>query len=110
MKQKKHPTAAAARLAALLTAKQVTISELAKLVNYTSPNAIYYILGGRNGIGVALSRKICKVYQDISIEWLISGDGNMFITPKNLEINQLWAEIQELRMEITELKKNFESY
>lgn len=52
-------------------------NEFAKSIGLNRTDKIYNILNGRNGISFAFARDICKVYNQISFDWLTNGEGDM---------------------------------
>ena len=52
-------------------------NKLAVSLGLRGNTMIYHILKGRNGISEGFAYKLCKRYPQISIDWLLKGEGNM---------------------------------
>ena len=60
------------RVKIILKKKEVTASEFSKIIN-VQRSSISHIINGRNKPSLEIITKICKIYPDVSLEWLIYG-------------------------------------
>ncbi len=60
------------RFKIILKKKEVTASEFSKIIN-VQRSSISHIINGRNKPSLEIITKICKIYPDVSLEWLIYG-------------------------------------
>ena len=61
------------RIEKLLKEKGISASEFSKKIN-VQRSSISHIINGRNKPSLEIVTKICKVYPDIKLDWLIFGE------------------------------------
>ena len=61
------------RIQKLLIEKQISASEFSKKIN-VQRSSISHIINGRNKPSLEIVTKICKVYPDVKLDWLIFGE------------------------------------
>ena len=54
-------------------------------LGYNDGSAFYNLLNGRNGISAKLANSIVEVYPEINYKWILAGEGEMIIEPKEDE-------------------------
>ena len=59
----------------LLKKKGITASEFSKIID-VQRSSISHIINGRNKPSLEIVTKVCRIYPDISLEWLIYGNEN----------------------------------
>lgn len=65
-------------------------SEFSRKLGYKSPDTIYHIISGKNGLSSSFCSRLNVFNKEISIDWLLNGDGSPF--NYNIEeINRLFA-------------------
>ncbi len=64
------------RIAKLLDVKDVTASKFAEMIG-VQPSNISHIISGRNKPSLDFILKVIETFPDISLDWLITGKGNM---------------------------------
>jgi len=57
--------------------------EFANKVNKTS-QYVYHLMNSKKGVGISAVELILKHFPQVSARWLILGEGNIFINPKNI--------------------------
>jgi len=67
------------RLNELIEKKNLTATKFATLID-ANPSAISHLLKGRNKPGYDLLVNIAKAFPDVSMEWLLTGKGNMIVS------------------------------
>ncbi len=67
------------RLNELIEKKNLTATKFATLID-ANPSAISHLLKGRNKPGYDLLVNIAKAFPDISMDWLLTGKGNMIVS------------------------------
>lgn len=72
------------RLNAIIENKGLTATRFAALID-ANPSAISHLLKGRNKPGYDLLVNIAKAFPDISMDWLLTGKGEMYNFPENIE-------------------------
>lgn len=66
------------RIAALLKYTSLTASAFARRIDVKTTQAVYDLLGGKTRtLSADIFNKITSCYPEISIEWLVTGDGEM---------------------------------
>ncbi|MDE5638376.1 MAG: helix-turn-helix domain-containing protein [Odoribacter sp.] len=70
------------RLNAIIEDKGLTATKFAALID-ANPSAISHLLKGRNKPGYDLLVNIAKAFPDISMDWLLTGKGEMYNFPEN---------------------------
>ena len=60
------------RIQKLLTEKGISASEFSNKIN-VQRSSISHIINGRNKPSLEIVTKICKVYPDVKLDWLIFG-------------------------------------
>ena len=61
------------RIQKLLTEKGISASEFSKKID-VQRSSISHIINGRNKPSLEIVTKICKVYPDVKLDWLILGE------------------------------------
>ena len=51
-------------------------------LGYRDGTFLFHLLNGRNGISAKLANSIVEVYPEISYKWILAGEGEMIIEPK----------------------------
>ncbi len=79
------------RIQKLLLEKEISASEFSKKIN-VQRSSISHIINGRNKPSLEIVTKICKVYPDVKLDWLILGenyesDSPTPTDPKNIQKN-----------------------
>lgn len=70
------------RLEALMRAAHLTKTELAQLAGYNRPQTIYDVCNEKTRvISADLARRLVLAIPELSYDWLVSGDGEMFTAP-----------------------------
>ncbi|MCC8174755.1 MAG: helix-turn-helix transcriptional regulator, partial [Odoribacter sp.] len=87
------------RLNRLIEDKKLTATKFAALID-ANPSAISHILKGRNKPGYDLLVNISTAFPDISMDWLLTGKGNMYNSPTN---NQITNSHQQQALPLSEL-------
>ena len=59
-------------------------SSLAKYIGLKTPQRFYDIKSGKHGISKELADRIKAKYLNISISWLVTGEGDMFISDEKI--------------------------
>ena len=49
-------------------------------IGYNRADKIYHILKFRNGVSSEVAKDICKIYNDVNYDWLLTGEGEMLNT------------------------------
>ena len=70
------------RLNAIIEKKGLSATKFATLIN-ANPSAISHLLKGRNKPGYDLLVNIAKAFPDISMDWLLTGKGEMYTDAEN---------------------------
>jgi len=73
------------RLLELLKAEQLTPSVFADEIG-VQRSSVSHILSGRNKPGYDFLQKILKKFKNVNANWLLNGDGNMFLEDSNNEL------------------------
>ena len=71
-------TKSSERLQFLLKKLNISANKLAGNIGLKSNAGVYHILSGRNEISESFAYKVSKIYHDININWLLTGEGNMY--------------------------------
>ena len=79
------------RIQELMKKKGVSASDFSKKIN-VQRSSISHIINGRNKPSLEIVTKICKVYPDIKLDWLILGENYESTSPtpidsKNIQKN-----------------------
>ena len=72
------------RLNAIIEKKGLSATKFATLIN-ANPSAISHLLKGRNKPGYDLLVNIARAFPDISMDWLLTGKGEMYTDAENAE-------------------------
>lgn len=75
------------RLNAIIEEKGLTATKFASLID-ANPSAISHLLKGRNKPGYDLLVNIARAFPDISMYWLLTGEGEMYGETKSSEKNE----------------------
>lgn len=70
------------RIKSLISVKNLTASQFADLIGVQRSN-ISHILSGRNKPSLDFIMKITEHFPTVSIDWLLNGKGEMFVTGEN---------------------------
>ncbi len=65
------------RLLKFMNQEKITAARLAEVID-VQPSAISHIISGRNKPGFDFIQKIVTKFPRLNIEWLITGNGNMY--------------------------------
>ncbi len=65
------------RFKELLDAKELNAKQMAEILEI-NPSNISHILSGRSLPGAGMLKSIGEAFPDISLDWLITGNGNMY--------------------------------
>ncbi len=65
------------RLQKLIKALNLNQSSFAESLGVTQPN-ISKIISGKNQVSVEVLNRIARVYRQVNLHWLLTGDGEMF--------------------------------
>ena len=79
------------RLNAIIEEKGLTATKFAALID-ANPSAISHLLKGRNKPGYDLLVNIARAFPDISMYWLLTGEGEMHNGTRNTENNEVVKE------------------
>lgn len=74
------------RFAAFIADKGITVNQLAKELSYDRPEKLYSILRQRNKPSYETLLDILTRYPELSAEWLIRGQGNMYISALTTDV------------------------
>ena len=79
------------RIEKILKEKGISASEFSKKIN-VQRSSISHIINGRNKPSLEIVTKICKVYPDVKLDWLILGENDESDSPtpidsKNIQNN-----------------------
>ena len=72
------------RIKKLLIEKGVSASQFSKKIN-VQRSSISHIINGRNKPSLEIITKICKVYPDVKLDWLILGENYETEPPSGLD-------------------------
>ncbi|MDY4042203.1 MAG: helix-turn-helix transcriptional regulator [Marinifilaceae bacterium] len=73
------------RLKQIIEQKGLTAERFANMIG-ANASTISHILNGRNKPGFDIIYNIIKAFPDINIGWLITGEGNMYISPDSSSV------------------------
>ena len=66
----------------------MTPSSFAETLGMKRPDRLYNVLQGKNGLSVKLANLITSIYNDVSFDWLMTGEGEMIhLEGKSLDEN-----------------------
>ncbi|WP_345225343.1 helix-turn-helix transcriptional regulator [Hymenobacter koreensis] len=68
------------RIRAILQARQLTPTQFADTIGVARP-IVSHILGGRNKPSLEVVQKIIAAFPDLSMPWLLTGQGSMEVVP-----------------------------
>lgn len=71
------------RLEAVIKWADMSTNFFARHIGLTRPDLLYNIKSGKGGISSNLARRIVAKFPEVSIGWLISGEGEMLGVPSN---------------------------
>lgn len=72
----------------LMNALNISALYFAKSIGYKRPDIIYNCINNKTNPSVDLIRKIAENYKNVSIRWLLTGDGHMFIKTTNNRVSE----------------------
>jgi len=73
---------------------KLTASAFSREIGAKTPDIIYHVLRGRNGISAKLADSIIERFPEISKNWLLTGEGSM-VKEKPVLINEAVLENKE---------------
>ena len=76
------------RIQELMKKKGVSASDFSKKIN-VQRSSISHIINGRNKPSLEIVTKICKVYPDVKLDWLILGDNQNDDAPTLIKSNKI---------------------
>lgn len=65
------------RIERLVSWSKLTSNAFAKKIGYERGQLIYDLLKGKNKISRKVATKICNAYPEISLSWILTGEGSM---------------------------------
>ena len=86
------------RIKKLVEYFNLSVSQFAKQLELSTPQILYDVIKGRNGISRDLAEKIARHYREINCLWILTGEGEMIIPSKkggNGTRNEISIELQE---------------
>jgi transcriptional regulator with XRE-family HTH domain len=86
------------RITKLVEYFNVSVNQFAKKLELSTPQILYDVIKGRNGISRDLAEKIARHYREINCLWILTGEGEMIIPSKKGENgtrNEINTELQE---------------
>lgn len=86
----------AKRLTDFRKSQHITIKELSKKLNMELAT-LSAQLSGKRGVAVSTINGIIELYPQLSLEWVMLGRGNMFVSEEKLEHLTTHAEVAELK-------------
>lgn len=89
------------RLNEIIEKKGLTATKFASLID-ANPSAISHLLKGRNKPGYDLLVNIAKAFPDISMDWLLTGNGEMLRSEKPLRPLEKTEVAESKKIENTE--------
>ncbi|QQU02168.1 hypothetical protein [Myroides odoratus] len=66
------------RLEWMIKELEYTPSEFSRKLGYKSPDTVYHIIGGKNGLSSSFCNRLNSLKKEISIDWLVNGEGSPF--------------------------------
>ena len=102
------------RIAAVMKAKALNMNTFAKETGITYITLYHTIspAGRRSDPNAATLSKIKQAFPDLDLNWLLSGEGNMFL-PQSVPadelpqtVHKILEELRELKQEVKELKSS----
>ena len=81
------------RIASVIRWSNMTINHFAKHIGLSRAENLYQIKNGNNGISQKLARRIVEFFPEISVGWLLSGEGTMFHEDKEVGIIPYYSEL-----------------
>jgi hypothetical protein len=66
------------RITEVLTHLQITPSNFARSIGHISPQRLYQVIHGRNGISERMANEIVTAYPHLNFRWILLGEGDMF--------------------------------
>ena len=96
------------RLKKLLSEKDLSLPQLSKLLGFANPTTMYNYYNGKSRLPEKIVDKLCKLFPDVSRDWLLNGYGDMYsnvnASTKSV-IEALKLEIEALKHKIDEKDK-----
>ena len=83
------------RILSVIKWSNMTINHFAKHIGLSRAENLYQIKNGNNGISQKLARRIVEFFPEISIGWLLSGEGMMFHEDKEVGIIPYYCELEK---------------
>ncbi len=91
------------RLESVISWADMTINGFGRHIGLNRSEALYQIKAGQHGVSKALARRIVEKFPDVSIGWLLTGEGEMLLAKSPQEKIPLYE--GELSVGITRLKE-----
>ncbi|CAG5072929.1 hypothetical protein DYBT9623_04466 [Dyadobacter sp. CECT 9623] len=93
----------------LIDALGVTVYQFGKDLGFARVEPIYKITrGDTKDPGVSIYGKIKKAYPKVNLEWLVTGEGSIFVDESQKEESELSSRVQQLESEKRLLKEMYE--
>ncbi|MDR2084378.1 MAG: helix-turn-helix domain-containing protein [Bacteroidales bacterium] len=94
----------------LISHLKMNSKEFSESLGYKRPDRIYHILNGRNGVSSEVANDICRIYDNVDYNWLMTGIGDM-LKKESADSKLLNDNIEEFvvsKKELWEMLKNME--
>lgn len=91
------------RLNTIIESKGLTATKFAALID-ANPSAISHLLKGRNKPGYDLLVNIARAFPEISMDWLLTGKGDMYNQPQHVKTNPV--PVSEITPEEKQMKQH----
>jgi transcriptional regulator with XRE-family HTH domain len=97
------------RIMDYIASKGYTKSDFAKSID-VSPSIMSHISSGRNKVGTEILQKIAIAHKDISLTWLLTGEGKMIQESLAMEkkemLSKMAQSLQELKLHVALIERN----
>lgn len=71
------------RLEQVILWAEMSVNFFAYHIGLSRPDVIYRIKSGRIGLSQSLARRVVEKFPEVSLGWLLSGEGSMLVTDEN---------------------------
>jgi len=95
------------RVKKLLEIEHLTPSQFADEIKLQR-SSLSHVLSGRNKPSLDFVMKIKQRFSEVNLEWLIFGNGNMFVTKHEIEVPIITPSLPENKVDDTQQAINFE--
>jgi len=95
------------RVKKLLEIEHLTPSQFADEIKLQR-SSLSHVLSGRNKPSLDFVMKIKQRFSEVNLEWLIFGNGNMFITKHEIEVPIITPSLPENKVDDTQQTINFD--